>query len=298
MPELPEVETVLRGLRARALGRRVAAVEVRHSGAIVGNADDFARHIEGRWIRALERKGKALAITLAGQDGQPPYYLLVRLGMTGQLTVNPPEAPSEPHTHVRLSLDGGKEEVRFRDPRRFGRLRCCTRTELEAVFSKLGPDAQSITDEQFLRVMRGRRGAIKSWLMNQQMLAGLGNIYADEALFAARIHPLAQPGRVSAEKAHALYKAVKRILERAVALQGTSFSDYIDIEGRPGNYTPRLRVYQRTGEPCRRCKRPIRRLVIAGRSSHFCARCQPRPRRVAAMRAPRKVRRADKRAAA
>ena len=298
MPELPEVETVLRGLRARALGRRVREVEVRHPGAIAGNAEDFARHIEGRLIQSLERKGKALAVKLAAEDHGPPHYLLIRLGMTGQLTVNPADAPFETHTHVRLSLDDGKEEVRFRDPRRFGRLRCCTQEELKAIFGRLGPDAQLITEAQFRAAMCSRQGAIKSWLMNQQMLAGLGNIYADEALFLARIHPLAQPGRVPPEKARALYKAVKRVLERAVAMQGTSFSDYIDLEGRPGNYTPRLRVYQRTGEACRRCKHPIRRVVIAGRSSHFCPRCQPRPRRVATMRGPRKILRAKKRAVA
>ena len=298
MPELPEVETVLRGLRARALGRRVGEVEVRHPGAIAGNAEDFARHIEGRVVQSLERKGKALAVKLVAEDSGPPHYLLIRLGMTGQLTVNPADAPLETHTHVRLSLDEGKEEVRFRDPRRFGRLRCCTHSELETIFGKLGPDAQLITEAQFQAAMRGRKGAIKSWLMNQQMLAGLGNIYADEALFIARIHPLAQAGRVSAEKARALYKAVKHVLERAVALQGTSISDYIDIEGRPGNYSPRLRVYQRTGEPCWRCKHPIRRLVIAGRSSHFCPHCQPRPRRVAAMRGPRRTLQPKKRASA
>jgi len=295
MPELPEVETVLRGLRARALGRRVREVEVRHPGAIAGNAEDFARNMEGRVVQSLERKGKALAVKLAAEDHGPPHYLLIRLGMTGQLTVNPADAPLETHTHVRLSLDDGNEEVRFRDPRRFGRLRCCTQTELEAIFGKLGPDAQLITEAQFRAAMRGRKGALKSWLMNQQMLAGLGNIYADEALFIARIHPLAQPGRVSAEKARALYKAVKRVLDRAVASQGTSFSDYVDIEGQPGNYSPRLRVYQRTGEACRRCKQAIRRLVIAGRSSHFCPRCQPRPRQVARMRGPRKTLRTKKR---
>jgi formamidopyrimidine-DNA glycosylase len=117
--------------------------------------------------------------------------------------------------------------------------------------------------------------------MNQQLLAGLGNIYADESLFVARIHPLAQPGRVSAQKARRLFKAVRKVLEHAVKLQGTSFRDYVDIEGRPGNYEPRLRVYQRTGKPCRRCGRPIRRIVIAGRSSHFCPWCQPRPRQIA-----------------
>ncbi len=174
--------------------------------------------------------------------------------------------------------------------RRFGRLRSCTREELEAVLGALGPDAQRMTEPQFLSAMRGRSGAIKSWLMNQNLLAGLGNIYADEALFEARIHPLAQPGRVSSEKAHRLYKAVRRVLDRAVQLGGTTFSDYMDVEGRPGAFLKKLRVYQHTGEPCRRCGHAIRRLVIAGRSSHFCPHCQPRPRVTAGRRGPRKLR--------
>jgi formamidopyrimidine-DNA glycosylase len=283
MPELPEVETVLRGLKVRALGRQITTVDVRHPGAIAGSPEHFALNVEGRRIVRLERRGKAIGVELRGENTKEPSFLLIRLGMTGQFTVNPCNEPLEPHTHVRLALDEGREEIRFRDPRRFGRLRSCSRQELDEIFGRLGPDAQQITEVQFMRAMRGRKGAIKSWLMNQQVLAGLGNIYADEALFVARIHPLAQPGRVSVGKARLLFRAIQRILDRAVSLQGTTFRDYIDIEGRPGNYTPRLRVYQRTGEPCRRCKTKIRRVVIAGRSSHFCPRCQPRPRHVAAI---------------
>jgi formamidopyrimidine-DNA glycosylase len=289
MPELPEVETVVQGLERRALGRRLAAVEVRHPGVIVGSAREFASSLEGRRLVNVSRKGKALALELAAEDGSRPRFLLVRLGMTGQFTVKPLEAPLESHTHVLLALDDGREELRFRDVRRFGRLRSCTREELEAVLGALGPDAQRVTERQFLAAMRGRHGAIKSWLMNQNLLAGLGNIYADEALFEARLHPLAQPGRVSAEKAHRLYKAVRKVLDRAVQLGGTTFSDYLDAEGRPGAFLEKLRVYQHTGEPCRRCGHAIRRMVIAGRSSHFCPKCQRRPRVAARMRGPRKL---------
>jgi formamidopyrimidine-DNA glycosylase len=135
--------------------------------------------------------------------------------------------------------------------------------------------------------MRGRHGAIKSWLLNQQGVSGLGNIYADEALYEARIHPLAQPEHVSPASARRLYRAVQKVLERAVNLQGTTFRDYIDVEGRPGSYLRRLRVYQKTGKPCPRCGCPIRRIVIAGRSSHYCPRCQRRPSHTAKMRGPR-----------
>ena len=282
MPELPEVETVLQGLKQRALGRRILSVEIRHPAVVIGSPEQFTAELEGRAIVSLRRKGKALALELEAENA-PLRYLLVRLGMTGQFTVSARQTPLAPHTHVLLVL-GEHDELRFRDVRRFGRLRCCTREELETVFDRLGPDAQEATEAQFLGAMRGRRGAIKSWLMNQQLLAGLGNIYADESLFAAGIHPLAQPGKVSALKARRLFKAVRKVLDHAVKLQGTSFRDYVDIEGRPGNYEPRLRVYQRTGEPCRRCGGLIRRLVIAGRSSHFCPHCQPRPRHIARMR--------------
>lgn len=288
MPELPEVETVAQGLRERALGRRIAEVEVRHPGVIIGSPDDFAERLSGRTIAAVRRKGKVLVLALDSANGREREFLMIRLGMTGQVTVQPRQTPLESHTHVVMALDDGREELRFRDARRFGNLRILTGGEMEKILTALGPDAREITEEQFLRALRGRYGAIKSWLMDQQMLAGLGNIYADEALFEARIHPLAQPGRVSPEAAHRLFRAVRKVLDRAVNLQGTSFRDFVDIEGRPGNFALRLKVYQRDCEPCRRCRTPIRRMVIAGRSSHFCPRCQPRPRHVARMKGPRK----------
>jgi len=287
MPELPEVETVAQGLRRRALGRRIATIEIRHAAVIGGSAEEFVSTLQGRKLAEITRKGKAIAVEMTAEDGAEPRFLLVRLGMTGQLTVAPRDAPVESHTHVFMALDGGQEELRFRDARRFGRLRSLTRAELEKVMGALGPDAQLATEAQFRAAMRGRKGAIKSWLMNQNLVAGVGNIYADEALYEARIHPLSQPGRVSAAKAHHLYVAVRKVLDRAVRLGGTSFSDYLDVEGRPGAFLKKLRVYQHHGEPCRRCGHTIRRIVIAGRSSHFCAHCQARPRSLARMRGPR-----------
>jgi len=287
MPELPEVETVLRGLRRRAQARRIVAVDILHAGIIVGDMEDFISRIEGRTVVAIRRKGKVLAMELASGERSEPVCLVLRLGMTGQVTLQPVQSPLEPHTHVRVKFEGGREELRFRDVRRFGRLSCLTREEFDALLKTLGPDAQQVTEEDFLAAMRGRRGAIKSWLLNQQGVSGLGNIYADEALFEAGIHPLAQPEYVSTASARRLHRAVQKVLKRAVNLQGTSFRDYIDIEGRPGNFLQRLQVYQKTGKPCRRCGSPIRRIVVAGRSSHFCPRCQHRPRHVAQMRGPR-----------
>jgi formamidopyrimidine-DNA glycosylase len=281
MPELPEVETVRQGLLKRALRQRLAAVEVYNAHVIVGSAGEFAQNLAGRRIESVTRKGKVLAVELTGKNGAAPCYLMVRLGMTGQLTVVPQGMPLELHTHVRIPFERSDQEIRYRDPRRFGRLRCCTREQLDRAFASLGPDAPESTLEEFFRSMKGRHGAIKGWLLNQKMLSGLGNIYSDEVLFEAGIHPLTQPGRIAQAAARRLHRAVKRVLARAVALQGTSFRDYIDIEGRRGNFQTRLKVYQRAGEPCRRCGRTIRRIVVCGRSSHFCPRCQPRPRHAA-----------------
>ncbi len=280
MPELPEVETVRRGLKGRVVGRRVEAVEIPGPLVLAGSPEKFAAAVTGRTITAVRRKGKALALELGARQptGETPRFLLIRLGMTGQVVVVPRNAKLEPHTHVRFLLEGGSEEIRYCDARRFGRLRCCTASELEAALSRLGPDAPKISEKQFLQAMGERRGAVKSWLLNQQRLAGLGNIYADEALFVAGIHPLTQPGRIGLARARRLHRAVRRVLARAVALQGTSFRDYIDIEGRPGNFLPRLKVYGRTKKPCRRCRTLIHRVVVGGRSSHYCPRCQPRPR--------------------
>lgn len=277
---------MLRGLRKRAIGRRIVAVEVLHSGIIGGDPEDFISRMEGRTAVAAQRKGKVLAVEMAGANHPDSIYLIFRLGMTGQVTIQPADAPLEPHTHVRMIFQGEKEELRFRDVRRFGRLSCLTSGEFDALFASLGPDAQQATEDEFLRAMRGRRGAIKSWLLNQQGVSGLGNIYADEALFEAGVHPLAQPTYVSPAAARRLYRAVQKVLKRAVNLQGTTFRDYVDIEGRPGNFHQRLLAYQKTGKPCPRCGVLIRRLIIAGRSSHFCPRCQRRPRHIAKMRGP------------
>jgi formamidopyrimidine-DNA glycosylase len=276
MPELPEVETVRRGLQARAAGHHIVGVEVRHPQVIAGSASLFERNVRGM-IGQLNRKGKAIAVELCRQNSEPPHYLLVRLGMTGQVTVVPREHPLEPHTHVRLMLENG-DEIRYRDVRRFGRLRYCTRSELEEVLARLGPDAPAMTDAEFLAALAGRRTPIKSWLLNQGRLAGVGNIYADEALFAARIHPLTLARKLKPQAARRLRHAVARVLRRAVEMQGTSFRDYIDIEGRPGRFRVRLKVYQRSGKPCSRCGAKIRRLVLGGRRSYYCPHCQPRAR--------------------
>lgn len=276
MPELPEVETIRRGLERRALGRQITAVEVRNRAVIRGNAARFAGAIAGGRIASVSRKGKALAIELERTGAA--NYLVIRLGMTGQVTLVPSSTTLESHTHVILSLDEGA--LRFRDPRRFGRLWCATGSEVAQLFSSLGPDALEISEEEFESALRGRQGAIKALLLNQSVISGVGNIYADEALFEAGIHPETPAGSVSKARRSRLLQALRSVLSRAITLQGTSFRDYVDIEGNPGNFEPQLLVYGRAGEACRRCGARIRRVVVSGRSSHYCPRCQRRPRRV------------------
>jgi formamidopyrimidine-DNA glycosylase len=278
VPELPEVETVLRGLQRLVMGRRITNVDILKKGVIAGSPEAFSQQVRARCIVGLRRKGKALAMRLSTDGEGPPVYVLIRLGMTGQIVIASRDAPLLSHTHVRIGLDWGPDELRYRDSRRFGRLRCCSEEELAGIFSSLGPDALEISEAQLQHALRGRRGAIKGVLLNQAVVAGLGNIYADEALFEARLHPETPAGKVSRSRARTLLRSIHRVLNRAVELQGTSFRDYIDIEGRPGNFGQRLSVYQRTGEPCPSCGAPIRRITICGRSSHFCPRCQRRSR--------------------
>jgi formamidopyrimidine-DNA glycosylase len=266
---------------------------VKHAQIILGCAEAFAAQVRGV-IRRVERKGKAIAIELdkprrdPGDRGrvrsrrrtnadEPAGCILLRLGMTGQVTVVPRNYPLESHTHLRILLDNG-EEIRYRDIRRFGRLRFCTPAEIKAAFASMGPDAPSMTAEEFLANLKGRHTPIKNWLLNQARLAGVGNIYADESLFAAGIHPLTEAGRLKRPAALKLHRAVRGVLRKAVAQQGTSLRDYIDIDGNPGRFAAKLKVYQRAGEPCPRCGATIQRIVLAGRSSHFCPRCQRRPK--------------------
>ncbi|MGE5325907.1 MAG: DNA-formamidopyrimidine glycosylase family protein, partial [Deltaproteobacteria bacterium] len=164
MPELPEVETVARGLRERGLARRISEVEVRHAGFIKGPPEDFVRCLSGSRITAVRRKGKVIIVELARDSGEP-QFLMIRLGMTGQVTIEPSENPAQKHTHVLMALDDGREELRFCDARRFGNLRVLGREQIEALLGTLGPDAREITEDEFLLAMQGRRGAVKSWLM-------------------------------------------------------------------------------------------------------------------------------------
>jgi formamidopyrimidine-DNA glycosylase len=274
MPELPEVETIARGVQERVCGDRIEQVWFgSHPEPFKNPAGFQARGLEGHFILAVHRTGKHIVCELGAARGdEPSAQWIVHLGMTGRMLVTTPDAPLAPHTHARLSLASGRE-LRFVDPRRFGRLefRDLSRS---AAFSAAGVDPLTIQAEEFAGLFRGRKLAIKAALLNQSLLTGVGNIYADESLFRAGIRPSRQAARLTRAELERLRLALSEVLRHSIELGGSSVSDYVDAAGVRGFYQLEHCVYQRTAEPCRVCATPIRRIVLAGRSTHYCPHCQ------------------------
>jgi len=273
VPELPEVEVLRRSLEPRLVGRRITAVEVRIA-ALREPLDRRAlrRWVEGRRILRLRRRSKYLVLDLEGESS-----LVVHLGMSGRLGLAPRRRPPETHEHVVFRLDRGGD-LRFRDPRRFGLVFAVGTGELERDrhFARLGrePLEAPVDGPALEQVAAGLRAPVKSFLMDARRLVGVGNIYATEALFHARIHPRRSVARISAAGWERLAGAVVAVLESAIRQGGTTLNDFADGEGNPGEFQIELAVYGREGEPCPRCGAAIRRIVQAGRSSFYCARCQ------------------------
>ncbi len=276
MPELPEVETVARGVDARVRGQRIEEVWfASYRQPFKTPAGRQSRGLEGRVFLQVHRVGKHIVCELSaakGRTGEAAAQWVVHLGMTGRLLVTRPETPVEKHTHARLRLSGG-HELRFVDPRRFGRLEFRD-LDREAGFEAPGAEPLTIGREAFAALFRGRRLSIKAALLNQTLLAGVGNIYADESLFRAGIRPRRSAGRLSREELERLRKELARVLRAAIRLGGSSVSDYVDAEGERGFFQLEHCVYQRTGLPCRKCGAAIRRVVEAGRGTHYCSHCQ------------------------
>ena len=281
MPELPEVETIARGANDRLRGDRIVQVW------FGGHREPFktpparqARGLEGRVILAVHRTGKHIVCELGPVSGSPleereanpAAQWIVHLGMTGRLLVTTPDAPQAPHTHARLSLASGRE-LRFQDPRRFGRLEFRD-LNCGPGFSAAGADPLTIVGDAFVALFHGRKLAIKAALLNQKLLSGVGNIYADESLFRAGIRPRRLSGRLTRAELERLRLALGEVLEHAIRLGGSSVSDYVDADGARGFFQLEHCVYLRTGLPCRRCQTPIRRIVLAGRGTHYCPKCQ------------------------
>jgi len=274
VPELPEVETVVRGLRPRIAGQRIVRLEVRQPLIVQGSLAGFRRALRRARIERITRRGKYILIELrSSRNGRRPSYWVVHLGMTGQLYACSPAAPRLKHTHVVAWLSSG-EQLRYCDPRRFGKMLTLADSDLEGYFSHLGPEPFRLSLPRFASLCAGRRAPIKNLLLNQNRLRGLGNIYATEALFVARIHPARAAQTLTPAELKRLYRALRQVLREAIAGQGSTVSDYRTADGVPGDYQNRLRVYDREGEPCPRCRTGIKRIVLAGRSAHFCPRCQ------------------------
>lgn len=275
MPELPEVETVVRGLRARLEGHRVERLEVRQPLLIRGSLAGFRRAVSGARIGRVRRHGKYILLELrSAANHARPQFWIVHLGMTGQFYVCRPDAERLPHTHVVARLSNG-EQLRYRDPRRFGKMLLLAEADLAGYFAPLGPEPLRIPFGKFCRLFAERRAPVKNLLLNQNRLRGLGNIYAMEALFVARIHPARPAGSLGRAELRRLYQAMRGVLRRAITEQGTTVADYRTAEGAPGDYQNFLRVYDRQGKSCPRCGTPIERIVQAGRSTHFCPIRQP-----------------------
>lgn len=290
MPELPEVETIVRGLRNVLPGRKILDVRFGKTD-FVNDPIAVSERASGKRIQNIRRHGKFLVFELSGGESlesgnDADVDLVVHLGMTGNLKVIDRNAEPEPHTHVFFSLDNG-QELRYRDVRRFGRMfveQHAKSTDLAA----LGADPLEVSESNFRKLLSSRRTQIKALLLNQSAFRGMGNIYTDESLWRARIHPTRLASSLKPDEAGRLFTAMQKILLQAIESKGSSVSDYVDAEGQPGSFQLRHRVYQRTGKKCSRCGSTIRHSIVAGRSTHFCPRCQRAPR--ARKRAPRNLR--------
>jgi formamidopyrimidine-DNA glycosylase len=291
MPELPEVENLRRSLEPLVVGARVLCAELLRDDMLASRAPTArVRHalgaLEQRSIREIRRHGKQLLLCTDGPA------LAVHLGMTGVLLVTAPEDPTRPHLHARLRLAAAEHnagsgarglsrrqprEIRFHDPRRFGwlSLHCSESDAVERCWSRLGPDALSITSAQLAERLAARRTAVKAALLDQSIVAGLGNIYVDEALFRAGLHPKQPAGSLDGPKLSTLAEACRLILHAALASGGSTIRDYVDACGLTGRFAGQHRVYGRAGQPCLACGSTLRRGVIGGRTTVHCPVCQP-----------------------
>jgi formamidopyrimidine-DNA glycosylase len=278
VPELPEVETIARGLATRITGDRIESVWLGSKPEpLKSPAGEIARTLEGARIKAVRRIGKHIVFDLArerqGRKRKPARAMdgaqwIVHLGMTGSLRLCDPAVELVPHTHAVLRLESGRE-LRFVDPRRFGRL-----SVHADGFKATGVEPLDIGLELFIGLFRGRKTPIKSALLNQKLLRGVGNIYADEALARAGVRPRRRAASLTRDELKRLYRSLQKVLNLAIAAGGSSISDYVDADGEPGSFQIQHRVYGREGKPCLKCGTPIKRVVIAGRSSHYCPQCQ------------------------
>ena len=263
MPELPEVETVVRSLAPHLPGRRILTAEFGSRHVTPGNRAELARKLAGRLIKSVTRRGKHILIVL--DEGT----LVVHLGMTGHLLLDPARSN---HEYGVFHFDHGL--LVYRDPRQFGSI--AWHRDLSKVFAKLGPEPLSVTVEEFTTRLKKHKTRIKALLLNQSFVAGVGNIYADEILYSAKVHPLALAATLSKPRAALVHQAMREILTMAIEHGGSSISDYVNAAGERGWFQVLHNAYGREGEPCLRCGGVIKKILVAQRGTHFCPQCQKR----------------------
>jgi formamidopyrimidine-DNA glycosylase len=272
VPELPEVETVVRLIRPRLVGRTITGARVLWRRTVGGQG--FEARVTGARIASVRRRAKYFVLDLE-RGGAPAGALVGHLRMTGRVHVEPASEPAPEYAKVALALDDG-HVLHFVDVRKFGRL--VWRADAEQELGQLGPEplAAGFTAEWLAGALRARRRLLKPLLLDQTFVAGLGNIYVDEALHRAGLHPLGRSERVRPEQARRLHAAIRAVLRAAIAREGSSFDVfYRTPEGNPGSYQDEFQVYGRAGEPCRACGAPVVRIVVGQRGTHLCPRCQP-----------------------
>lgn len=268
MPELPEVETVVRTLRPRITRRKIAAANLHRVDIVWPPGCNLTRLLRDRTITSVDRRAKRIIFSL---DNGNRFY--IHLGMTGRLTAEEPQSPLKPHTHFVMQLEDADFEIRFVDPRRFGGLFWLG---LESTDKDLGPEPLTLKRARLTELLKKTTRPIKSALLDQRLIAGIGNIYADESLFLANIHPLTRANRLKPDQIARLNKAIKQTLRKAIAAKGSTLRDYVNADNAPGEYRSKHKVYDRAGQPCARCQSKIERIVLTGRSTCFCPHCQKR----------------------
>jgi formamidopyrimidine-DNA glycosylase len=271
MPELPEVETIVRGLRKAIVGKKIRNVRVIFPGIVKQDSRNLKKNLDKGEIKGIRRRGKFILVDLS--NGKT---ILAHLGMTGSFLFLKSSIPLNKHDHLILKFYKTQKELRYNDQRKFGRIKSFSASKEENIFDlkKLGPEPLNISSADFVSLFKKRKGRIKSALLNQQIIAGLGNIYADESLFEAKIHPAQRADKLNPHKLKRLHQAIRKILKRAIKAGGSSIENYCNINGEIGNFQFQHKVYGREGLSCKKCRTKIKRIKISQRSSYFCPRCQ------------------------
>jgi formamidopyrimidine-DNA glycosylase len=271
MPELPEVETIARGLQKTVVGKKIKSINIIFPGIVKQDTKKFRKNTEKTKIINVKRRGKYILIDLS--NGKT---ILAHLGMTGNFLLVKSSSPATKHDHLIVRFYENHKELRYNDQRKFGKLKSFPTCKEENIseLKKLGPESLNISASDFTNLFQKRKGRIKSALLNQQIIAGLGNIYADESLFEAKIHPSQKIEQLTFPQLRKLHQAIQKILKKAIKAGGSSIENYYNVNGEIGSFQLQHKVYGREGLPCKRCGTKIKRIKISQRSSYFCPKCQ------------------------